>query len=282
MSDSHKPLYIFLHIPRTAGTTITHHIARNFTPEETLRLYPDELGMLNSNKRYYSQSDYKEMINSYVSRIPKKQKNNIKIIFGHYVYKGIEKYFDKDPYFFTVVRDPVNRAISSYNFWATSYYHSRNINFLVKNGFLIDGKVETDVYKWNKAKTKDHNVSSFSLNLDRYLSYLNFNTDLSDFDFVGLTEKSRNDFLYIYNLLDIDTHFPRSNVSRVYQKTVHKKALKDYISTYTNDYQIYKRALKLNRMYKQKHTDFYDKVSSQRRKQMFSLYPLRAIVRRFS
>lgn len=83
-----------LHIPKTAGSTLTSIVDTNFHIDEIFpastvgRFSPDEL------ERY-------------------------KLFRDHFDY-NIHRFFKKKPYYMTILRDPIDRAISLYEFWKRS------------------------------------------------------------------------------------------------------------------------------------------------------------------
>lgn len=97
---------VFLHIPKTAGTSVRHALHKAYRKEETLKIWEVQHG-----------ADIEsEDFSNHVVRA------NVKLITGHLMYKqlienpsfknrGLEK-----PYIFSVVRDPVDRAISLFNY----------------------------------------------------------------------------------------------------------------------------------------------------------------------
>jgi len=84
---------VFLHLPKTGGTTLHHHFAQHFAPEEICperfsrlhRYAPEEL----ARYRYFS---------------------------GHYNYDQIRT-IPGQLFIVTVLRDPTERLLSSYYFW---------------------------------------------------------------------------------------------------------------------------------------------------------------------
>jgi len=90
-----KYLYIFLHLPKTGGTTLSHHLEQNLKKEEILST---------SQLRY--------------NLIPLEiKKDKIKAILGHATYYGIHNLFpNRVPRYIVFLRDPAERFVSSYNF----------------------------------------------------------------------------------------------------------------------------------------------------------------------
>jgi hypothetical protein len=88
---------IFLHIPKTAGTTISDIIERSYLPKNLYSRY--EI----SPDRYVIEFE----------QIPEAKRKEFKIIQGH-LYFGIHKLLPQPSTYFTILRDPVERVISDY------------------------------------------------------------------------------------------------------------------------------------------------------------------------
>lgn len=91
-------LYIFLHIPKTGGSTFSQHIKENLKKDEFLDM---------SNLRYgFEKRD-----------ISQDKLKTVKVVLGHASYYGIHKMFpEKIPRYVVFLRDPAERVVSSYNF----------------------------------------------------------------------------------------------------------------------------------------------------------------------
>ncbi len=86
-----KPIWIFLHVPKTGGGTFNQHLEKTLPEEEFSRI--DDL-----EKR-------------------KKETNKLKVIAGHDTYYGVHKYFpDREARYLVFLRDPAEKFVSAYNF----------------------------------------------------------------------------------------------------------------------------------------------------------------------
>jgi len=267
------PLKIFLHVPRTAGTTVVRHIEKNYSENERLSLYPESLGILSGKRVKYSSLDYKRLVKKYISGMKAQELRKIKVIYGHYVPFGIEKQFARKAVYITVFRDPIKRSESLYNFWATSYFNDspkNRLNKIYNHGFLVNGKVES-YCKWLLKNFTQDNYANFSVSLEKYLSGLGYK-DLKSFKFIGLTERSNQDFPYIYFLLNINKFYPNLNKSKRYVKQNHYCDVVQIINDNSKDFTIYKKVLEKN-----KPADFLKRVSQTKIKRLFSKALLRDI-----
>ncbi|WP_340371469.1 sulfotransferase family 2 domain-containing protein [Peribacillus sp. FSL E2-0218] len=90
-------LDIFMHVPKTGGTTINEILKKQYKLREI----------------YDHDSFEKKMMK--LSELTEQEKKNIKAVSGHYFY-GIHEEFSKPFHYFTMLRDPVDRVISAYYF----------------------------------------------------------------------------------------------------------------------------------------------------------------------
>jgi hypothetical protein len=90
-----KILWIFLHLPKTGGTTFSDQVKKHLKKEE----------VIDTSQMRYNLAD---------SEI---RESKVKVILGHATYYGIHKMFPgKTPRYFVFLRDPAERFVSSYNF----------------------------------------------------------------------------------------------------------------------------------------------------------------------
>ena len=92
---------IFLHIPKTAGTTLHRIIERQYAPEHIISFGPDA---------HQSIADFKAL--------REERRAQIRMLKGHMAF-GLHRYFPTDsdhqrPVYFTLLRDPIERVISHY------------------------------------------------------------------------------------------------------------------------------------------------------------------------
>ncbi|WP_320175876.1 sulfotransferase family 2 domain-containing protein [Maridesulfovibrio sp.] len=97
----HSPFF-FLHIPKTAGTTLNHIFAAKF-PEETIC------------------SVYTKEENEFLKKISAEELDRINLVQGHIFVHDFDEFFSGflGKYAFTFLREPVARVVSEYNFLRT-------------------------------------------------------------------------------------------------------------------------------------------------------------------
>ncbi|CAH0148633.1 hypothetical protein SRABI96_00654 [Peribacillus sp. Bi96] len=95
MSEDH--LDIFMHVPKTGGTTLSAIFRKQYQVHEI-----------------FDHDSYESQIKK-VDQLGAEEKRKIKAVAGHYYY-GIHQHFSKPSNYFTMLRDPVDRVISLYFF----------------------------------------------------------------------------------------------------------------------------------------------------------------------
>ena len=92
-----KPLFVFLHIPKTAGTSLSHLLRNKFATD--------------SIKLIYSPAECARTLNEHAEELDA----SIDCISGHIDY-GIHHYLARDCVYFSMMREPVSRVLSHYHF----------------------------------------------------------------------------------------------------------------------------------------------------------------------
>ena len=101
-----RPLFIFLHVPKTGGTTINVHLS------EQMKFDEEYVHIGNWGSDYRKKHGLVEWEDR-----PQKEKNKARFLAGHGTYFGIHKEVSNvKPYYILVLRDPLKRFISGYNF----------------------------------------------------------------------------------------------------------------------------------------------------------------------
>ena len=90
---------IFLHIPKTAGTTLNRIIERQYSPFEIFTINP-----------YRIKASVEKL-----KRLPEKRRRRLRVVRGHLSY-GIHEFLPQKATYITILRDPVARVLSAYHF----------------------------------------------------------------------------------------------------------------------------------------------------------------------
>jgi len=99
---------IFLHIPKTAGTTLNEILQQQFEPEQIYFLGPTAQKTI----REYQELEAEE-------------KEPVRLVSGHTPY-GFHEYVAGSSTYFTFLRDPVDRVVSFYHFVRKNEQHYLN------------------------------------------------------------------------------------------------------------------------------------------------------------
>lgn len=195
------PLVIFLHIPKSAGSSLSQVVRANYRSEEL--------------QDHESLADLAQPLTD----LSDSQKAGLKAVIGHYYYGIHEGFPGREIAHVTMLRDPVERVLSSYYFLRTypgyepvaemtikqfvdAYPEGRNLQTLMLSG-LVD---------------KD-DLDRFVPNLKRAIENLN------GFRAVGLTERFEQSVALIGHVLDWSTiEYPRVNVTANKPETSHLSA----------------------------------------------------------
>ena len=142
-------VYIFVHIPKTAGTTLVQHVAKNFKKEEILEISSKALNL--SEK--FDKRTYEREIKNFLKNKTHKQLNKIKFVHGHAIPYGIHKYFKKEARYITFIRNPVRRIPSIYNYFYTLFERKKDkeLEKRLNRVFLVKDEIP-EFKTWYKAK----------------------------------------------------------------------------------------------------------------------------------
>jgi hypothetical protein len=203
-----EPVFLFLHMPKCAGTTFRVHIENNLSPDEILPLY------IGIDKRFRERDYVKE----YIASLPEERKIKLKLVYGHEVHYGIHDWLGRQGRYFTFLRHPLPRTISWYNYRRQrNWVDKKIIDMFIDRGTTptLQQWLENSPFVWNEmtgyfadfgyCERKEHYSDQ---ELDRILDI---------FFFIGLTETFDDDALFLYYLLGIKKKFFRpQNISKKY------------------------------------------------------------------
>lgn len=180
----------FLHIPRTAGTTVNTILQNNFSRNEILRVY---------TKDEYAAHRY----------VTEEHLKNIKIITGHLLLETTNPpmIYNRMVNVITLLREPVSRLISEYNFLKTwknnniySLLNGKNISFKE----YIQSKEDILFYRGKNFMTRCISNMNFENNLypENALSQAKKNIE-SNFIFTGIQERFDESLVMLCDIINI-------------------------------------------------------------------------------
>lgn len=94
-----RPTLIFLHIPKTAGTTLNRIIERQYSPFSIYTINP-----------YRIKASLERL-----KQLPEKRRRRLRVVRGHLPY-GIHKSLPQEVAYVTLLREPAARVLSAYHF----------------------------------------------------------------------------------------------------------------------------------------------------------------------
>ncbi|WP_063860270.1 MULTISPECIES: sulfotransferase family 2 domain-containing protein [unclassified Paenibacillus] len=126
----HDKITIFMHIPKTGGTTLNKIFGEQFNINEI-----------------FDHDTYQGKIMK-CGQLNQEVQKQIKAVAGHYLY-GIHQYFPKHFQYFTMLRDPVDRVISLYYFLQT-YPGFERVRSMMLEEFVMK---EAEAYNFQTVMT---------------------------------------------------------------------------------------------------------------------------------
>lgn len=156
-----QELLIFMHMPKTAGTTVAARFRAALQPAEFLPLY----GIRRTRNE----------IEQAIGEMEAERRQRIRVVCGHQVWYGIHELFDRPPRYVTVLREPASRVIS--HFW----HLSRNPESVYFEG-IRDGRITLD--SWLAGESNPHTINQMT----RYLARDQVGRDPADHEAETVTE----------------------------------------------------------------------------------------------
>lgn len=181
------PIYVFLHVPKTGGSTINRHLKMNLEYDETF------VHLGGGGARYREEMDRPD----WEDRSPE-ERNRARVLTGHRARYGIHQLVpDRTPRYVTVQREPAARIMSTYNF--------RMQRFDVDEDFdeWYAQYPRNNAFKWMRN----------ALNLPGSQSFAEVADRVRELWFVGVTEHLNDD------LPDLFRHFGAPSDAWINQRT---------------------------------------------------------------
>ena len=214
-----KDLFIHLHIPKTGGTTLRDIIQRQYRSEKILMI----------PKLEESENILKEVSNSQI--------NQLKLIQGHLKY-GIHNHFYRRAKYFAIIRDPINRVLSTYYYVLSQKNNPQNLSTsnnqmtiydFVQSGvnpFLINGQTQL-------ISGKTGNIDNPIIESEELFSLAKENIE-NDFLFLGITEMFDETILILKNMLG--WHMPYYSIANRTKKKPNYDAVNPTIISFIKEH----------------------------------------------
>lgn len=289
-----KYLYIFLHIPKTAGTTFNFHALKNLPEEEGIDL--DRIDpALNKNiyrRINFNKTNIKKYADRAIKKIPKKDRKNVRLIYdSHFAYYGIHKHFLREPRYFTFIRNPITRTISTFNYLSTLYYledGKGKDKKLYQTLLLVKGRYPSfeewysdkfDKYNWTMLTMPTYRIlQSIGMLEKGKISMRSVKKMFNKLYFVGTTQSFDDDVLFLYDALGFNKFFASQNTSIKYFEP-------DDIDNYKRmmlkknkpSFEIYEMAKEFNSDFKRKHKEYKNVVEQMKDKRKIMM-PITQVV----
>ena len=214
-----KDLFIHLHIPKTGGTTLRDIIQRQYRAEKILMI----------PKLEESENILKEVSTSQI--------NQLKLIQGHLKY-GLHNHFHRRAKYFAIIRDPINRVLSTYYYVLSQKNNPQNLSTsnnqmtiydFVQSGvnpFLINGQTQLI-----SGKTGD--IDNPIIESEELFSLAKENIE-NDFLFLGITEMFDETILILKNMLG--WHMPYYSIANRTKKKPNYDAVNPTIISFIKEH----------------------------------------------
>ena len=214
-----KDLFIHLHIPKTGGTTLRDIIQRQYRSEKILMI----------PKLEESENILKEVSTSQI--------NQLKLIQGHLKY-GIHNHFHRRAKYFAIIRDPINRVLSTFYYVLSQKNNPQNLSTsnnqmtiydFVQSGvnpFLINGQTKL-------ISGKTGNIDNPIIESEELFSLAKENIE-NDFLFLGITEMFDETILILKNMLG--WHMPYYSIANRTKKKPNYDAVNPTIISFIKEH----------------------------------------------
>lgn len=210
-----RSILVFLHIPKSAGTSFKTAVAQNYKISEMFFMY--------------NRFKHNEKIKILKSKL---LNNDIKLIIGHIGY-GIHKYFSSDIKFnyITILRNPVKRVVSMYFHILNNIDHPfyNTVSKMTFKEYLLSGIDESAI----NSQTRFLSGSKFHYEMignDDFIGYDPFKSEEEMLEHAIINVKENIEFTGLTELFEDSLMLTKEKgiLNRIYYKTFNKNNHKKY------------------------------------------------------
>jgi hypothetical protein len=127
---------LFMHIPKTAGTSLRSVLHEIVPPHERVYLYPRSPNLGVPAERF--------------PELPQEVRDQLRLVFGHFRF-GIHEALSQPAMYVTMIREPIDRLISL-------YYHHRGSPTAAHHRAIVDGDLSLEDYLLSGMFTTDNQM----------------------------------------------------------------------------------------------------------------------------
>lgn len=210
---------IFLHIPKTGGRTFYNILVRQYKSSEILNLEKLNKEISTSGDSYFSLALQKKAVEKLI-KMPEEEKRKIKCVTQGHLGYGLDIFFPQKIKYIAFLRNPLDRAISSYYYMLSrpnhpAYYKIRKMSLedYLWNFSEEEANSQVRMIVGEKGKIKRDPLSKKDLDLaKRRLK--------NHFAFVGLAERFNESLLCMKKKFSWkNVYYYKSNISKNRPKT---------------------------------------------------------------
>ena len=179
---------VFLHIPKTAGRTLSSSLVRNFPPRDTIHL-----DILDSK------------LDDEMERIPLESRSRARLLWGHVPY-GVHTHMPRSCEYVTVLREPVARVVSVYKYILRTPRHVLH-DRVVSRGVGLEEYIESGMDEGQTENSQTRQLSGRQFGVVDEEALAEAKRNLQGFLVVGLTERFEESFALLRRALRLRIPF---------------------------------------------------------------------------
>ena len=281
-------LYLYIAIPKTAVGTITSNILNNKGSNTILHPYTSRKEIVNfiCNKSENNRMNIENIIQEntellkrswiaeYINSLGSEQRKKIICIIDHQVYYGMHELFEKPARYITFLREPLSMFISLYNYMLTvrvTLERLRQSRIMDEHNNIRDLDTwleQADLFQFTMTCFLSQMYCAEDLLPNEYIRSIsdqpNAKKLLDAMWIVGLTE-NEEDVLFVYNCMGVNHYMPDMHVlskNASYRRPTNITRSREILrSRYPEEWEIYEKAVELNREFKIRYKNFSKAVA---------------------